>query len=236
MNYFEKIYCINLDNDTEKLSYFNNELLKTNIKNYERFAAIDGSKLDLSLIDSTIITNHSRSNIKSKHQKVFGISLTFGSLGCALSHKKIFEECQHSSKPFLIFEDDIIVEKNFTNIFEQIIQRSPEYDILYLGYNEIGGFRKKKIDDLLSVPSGLITGLYGYMLSPTGAKKLLSTIFPLNKQIDSSICDNSSRLNLLCSTERILGVTHQFGSKTQRNKSCENIYAVDDWDKLFKKV
>lgn len=235
-NYFEKIYCINLLKDKDKLLYFDQQISQTkSINHYDIFIATDGYTLDLNSIDEKIITNSARDSILSQKQKTFGISLTFGSLGCALSHKTIFEECKYSKKPFLVFEDDIIIEKNFDNMFLAIIEQPIDYDIIFLGYNEIPGFSKKKIDSVLAKPSGLITGLYGYILSPSGAQNLLDTIFPLNKQIDSSISDNANKLKLYCSSTRIVGVTHKFGSKTQRDKSCQNMYkSKDDWDKLFK--
>jgi GR25 family glycosyltransferase involved in LPS biosynthesis len=236
---FEKIYCINLDEDEKKKDFFSEQINKTLIgNNYYRFSAIDGKNLNIENIDDTIITDYARKCILEKKQKVFGITLTYGSLACALSHRTIWQECSVSKKPFLIFEDDIIPIKNFNSIFTKILNTlyTVDYDLLYLGYNEIPGFKKELINNVISKPSGLITGNYAYIVSPAGAKKLLSTIFPLNKQFDSSISDNIKSLNLLCSTSKLISASLSFGSKTQRANSCINyIQKQDDqWMRLFR--
>jgi GR25 family glycosyltransferase involved in LPS biosynthesis len=238
---FDKIYYINLDEDSNKKLFFEKQINKTILKNrYERFTAVNGKTLDINSIDSTIITEHARKCIISKKQKVFGISLTYGSLACALSHKKIWEQCAESQKPFLIFEDDIIPISNFNLIFNKILKILPStnYDLFYIGYNDIPGFKKTRIDDVISKPSGLITGNYGYIVTPNGAKKILSTIFPLNKQFDSSISDNISNFKILCSTTKLISASFSFGSKTQRAESCINSIQKneqDEWHKLFQK-
>lgn len=236
---FDKIYYVNLDEDTNKNKFFLDQISKTCLKDKcVRFSAINGKDIDINIIDDNIITKHGRSSIIQKKQKTFGISLTYGSLGCALSHKKIWHECSDSTKPYLVFEDDAIPHKQFNNIFTQINERlsSIYYDIFYIGYNQIPGFKKVKLDDVFSKPSGLITGTYGYIVSPEGAKKLLS-IFPISKQIDSSISDNLDKIKVYCSTTQIIHASSAFGSKTQRDKSCiNNIQKLDppeDWNKLF---
>lgn len=233
----DKIYYINLDEDKNKEKFFLEQIAKTSLKDKcERFAAINGKNIDINTIDNTIITNNARKSIISQKQKIYGVSLTYGSLGCALSHKKIWEQGNVSKITSLIFEDDIIPYKDFNNIFDKIILEldNLEYDIFYIGYNEIPGFKKAKINNVISKPSGLITGMYGYIVSPSGYEKLLS-IFPLNKQIDSSISDNLSKIRAYCSTIKLINANTSFGSKTQRSNSCINIYSNqnDNWCKLF---
>lgn len=236
---FNKIYYVNLNEDTNKNKFFLDQISKTSLKDKcLRFSAVNGKDIDINLIDDSIITKHGRNSIIKKKQKIFGISLTYGSLGCALSHKKIWEECSKDNKPYLVFEDDAIPHKDFNKIFNDITNRmvSIKYDLLYLGYNQIPGFKKTKIDNVISKPSGLITGTYGYIVSPLGANKLLS-IFPISKQIDSSISDNLAKFNIYCSTIQIIHASSSFGSKTQRDKSCINniqkLNLSDDWNKLF---
>lgn len=236
---FDTIYYVNLDEDTSKNIFFLDQIAKTCLKgNCIRFPAVSGKEIDIDLIGDEIITKHGRNSIIQKKQKTFGISLTYGSLGCALSHKKIWEECQNKTKPYLILEDDAVPHKEFNNIFKSIVNKlsSIQYDIFYIGYNQIPGFKKVKIDNVISKPSGLITGTYGYIVHPDGAKKLLS-IFPIDKQIDSSISANLNKFKVYCSTTQIIHASGKFGSKTQRDKSCINniqkTQPFDNWNKLF---
>lgn len=243
LNYFEKIYYINLDEDIKKKQYFEEEIKKSSInKICKRFDAVIGKYLDIRLIPDAIITEGAKKDILEKKQKIYGISLTYGSLACALSHYFIYKECANANKPYLIFEDDAILDSNFDTHLVGILNSIPQdYDIVYLGYNEIPGFGKDKISEYISKPKGLITGLYGYILSNAGAKKLVDTIFPLNKQIDSSISDNLGKFTMYCSSSRIVGVRVDFGSKTQQKASCNNIHTHEsnstktktNWDKLF---
>lgn len=238
-NYFAKIYYINLDRDYKRQIYvveqFKNSTLLQQVK---RFSAVDGKQINIDLIDESIITNNARKDILSNKQKTFGISLTYGALGCALSHKIIFEECAKSSKPYLIFEDDIIIDSNFDNQLEILLNECKNYsniDILYLGFHDIPHANKIKINDVISKPNGLTCGTYGYILWPDGAKKILDIIFPLNIQIDSSISNNLKYFNVYCSTNDLVKMTREFKSNTQQDLSCQNIYRKtdDNWDKLF---
>ena len=108
------------------------------------------------------------------------------------------------------------------------------YDILLLGYNKIPGFTRLPVNQYISKPSGLITGLYSYILTNSGAKKM-KHIFPLNKQIDSSISDNIKHFSIYCSSKPLFNVSIKFGSKTQQANSCINTVQKTDpnWNKLF---
>lgn len=238
---FDKIYYVNLLADADKNEYFLKEIQKTELAGLcERFEAVDGRKIKIEDIGSDIITESARASIISQKQRVYGISLTYGSLGCALSHKKIWEECSQGNKPYLIFEDDIIVRPSFNNQFPKIIDKLQvlNFDLFYLAYNNIPGLRKTTIDAVITKPAGLITGTYGYIVSPKGAQKLLN-IFPINKQIDSSISDNASKLDIYSATQKIIDVNTKFGSKTQRGESCINDNSQsdslkkDNWYRLF---
>ena len=69
-NYFDKIYCINLDRRIDRWEHFLNQSKKINLDNFERVSAIDGNKLNPS---------------------DFGSSLNHGELGLVLTTIKIFE-------------------------------------------------------------------------------------------------------------------------------------------------
>lgn len=239
MSFIDKyiIYYINLDNEPQRRQHTISALDKSIVVgNFERYSAIDGRTLDIDLIDDDIITPYARSEILRKKQHIFGISLTYGSLACALSHKNLWNKSLEQNKTILIFEDDIIIHDSFNQAFEDVDRASIglDYDIIYMGYNEIPGFKKTPINNVLSKPSGLITGLHCYIVSPSGAYKLLNNIFPLNKQIDSSISDNIDKLNLFCYTNSVVSQNNDFPSRTQRTNGCMNLLdKTDNWYKLF---
>lgn len=241
--FFDKIYYINLQEDKNKKEYFEKEIAKSSFlqSHCHRYEAVVGKYLDIRLVPDTIVTTRAKNDIIAQKQKTYGISLTYGALACALSHNLIYQECQNAKKPFLVLEDDIIIDNTFDNdlvqLLEEVTHNDIKYDILYLGCNEIPGFQKKIINDVISEARGLITGTYGYIVSNTGAKKLLETIFPLYKQIDSCISDNAHKLKLFCSTKKLIHVKTDFGSKTQLDASCKNVHSeigpYSEWYKLF---
>jgi hypothetical protein len=241
-SYFHKVSYINLEEDVQKKQYFEKEIQKSKFlsEHCHRYDAVMGKYLDIRLIPESIITTKAKNDIIEKKQRTYGISLTYGSLACALSHHLIYQECKSQNKPYCIFEDDIIIDNNFDNNLIAILEETKNnqtYDIIYLGYNEIPGFQKKIINNVISEPRGLITGLYGYIISNRGAQKLLDNIFPLYKQIDSCISDHRDKFDLLCATHKFVNVRTDFGSKTQLDASCKNIHSgigpYSDWYKLF---
>jgi len=241
--FFEKVYYINLEEDKNKKEYFETEISKSRFLSTScvRYEAVVGKYIDIRVIPETIITTRAKNDVIAQKQKTYGISLTYGALACALSHHLIYQECRSAKKPYLVLEDDIIIEDTFDsdliNLLNEINQNNIKYDILYLGCNEIPGFQKKIINDTISEARGLITGTYGYILSNSGAQKLLETIFPLYKQIDSCISDNAHKLKLFCSTKKLVHVRMDFGSKTQLDAACKNIHSeispYSEWYKLF---
>lgn len=235
-DYFNKIYYINLDKHIGRLDHCRLQISKSNLlTKSERFVGVDGYTVDLSKIDKTIITNTARSDILLGKQKIFGISLTYGSLGCALSHKKIFEECSVSEKPFLVLEDDFIIDYSFDDDLIDIINSIDEFDILYLGFHDIPSAKKQTLNDFISRPVGLTCGTYGYIISPQGALRLLECAFPLDCQIDSMISKNLSKMRSYCSKKTLVRMSNSFHSNTQHQISCNNIYSnIHSWMKLFK--
>lgn len=242
-DYFSKIYFLNLDRDSDRKDYILSEFSKKSELSHhiEKFSAIDGRNINLSTIDHNIITSMARKDILSQKQRIYGVSMTYGALGCALSHKNMCELClQDDGRPYLIFEDDVILDDNFDYHLQNLLNElnNKPYDIVYLGYHQIPHAKQTQINDVLSQPSGLICGTFGLFVSKTGAQKILD-LFPLNYQIDSSISHNLSKFIAYCHTLQIVKMNQSFISNTQREYSCQNNHndsdIHDDWNKLFAK-
>lgn len=241
IDYLDKIYIINLKEDRTKYESVVNHL-KLSILNdqHHRFDAVNGKFIDIRLLPNRLLLDDAKQDVLLKKQKIYGISLTYGSLGCALSHYLLYQEISKNKKPCLIFEDDIRLVTGFDEKIISLITNieNLQYDICYIGYNKIPGFSTNTINSVISKPSGLITGLYAYIVTPIGAQKILNNVFPLRHQIDSSISRNIDKLNLICSSEPLVHVQTNFVSKTQKSASCENYCqteSISDWNKLFKK-
>lgn len=107
--YFEKIYCINLEKRSDRWKLSQEQFLTHNIQ-VERYNAVDG-------------TNHERIG-----------RMSHGEIGCLLSHLNILKECKEKNiSNVLIFEDDVEFDQNFNELFFEYVKEVPEWDILYFG-------------------------------------------------------------------------------------------------------
>jgi GR25 family glycosyltransferase involved in LPS biosynthesis len=183
ISFFDKVIYINLDRRKNRKLNIETQLKKY-IKDYERFPAQDGQKLNLQLLSPDFIKKEKIHEVLSDN-KTFGITLTKGAIGCALSHKKIWEMVAQSNyEKVLVVEDDIKINKNIY-LFQKLYDKFPkDWDIIYLGSGQY--IKDKKISkNIYKLKHAYQT--IGYVINNKSAKKLLKGVFPLTQQIDSSI-------------------------------------------------
>lgn len=122
-DFFEKIYCINLDNRSDRWQNCLDIFQKYNLNSCERISGVKILEEDFPYLDQ-----------KSKSQ-----------LGCALSFYRILKNAYDNEfKNVLIFEDDfyfIYPKEKTEEILSNSIKDLPqEWDILYLGANVMYDF------------------------------------------------------------------------------------------------
>ena len=137
------------------------------------------------------------------HIRVEAIDLTRGGIGCAMSHIRIWEEIVKGDdikgeKYFVVLEDDVYVTHDFDVKFQRYISEVPDkFDIIYLGtqyYVKYASLYRQNSDNenkqMLPHVKRVLNdhyGTFGYIVSYSGAKKLLANVYPLTQQIDSYI-------------------------------------------------
>jgi glycosyl transferase family 25 len=185
----------------------------------ERVDAVDGKKLKKEDISGNLISSEGITDAYNKHQRVYE-PLTQGGIGCALSHKKVYEKIiDDGIDKCLILEDDSKFDIDFFNKLKDVEKYIPlDFDMLFLGYHV--SHIKKEINDYYFKPNK-VYGLFGYIVSNQGAKKLLE-MFPLTYQIDTEISNNMSNFNAYCVKPNYhviysdrSSVTTQFGTDIQ---------------------
>lgn len=124
-DFFDAIYCVNLDERTDRWHHAQVELDKLKIRDrVERFSAIKPSH-----------DERWNRNVPWKGKKRFPF---LGAVGCAESHKSIIQTAKNQNlKNVLVLEDDFMVndfnwEKNLTNGISEL---PTEWDLFYLGYD-----------------------------------------------------------------------------------------------------
>nr|XP_046917261.1 glycosyltransferase 25 family member-like [Dermatophagoides farinae] len=114
--------------------------------------------------------------------------ITFGEIGCFLSHYRVWEEASRENySKIIVLEDDVRFDWNFRSQWSQIFNRfetlSNQYDFLYLGRKlNDGQYDKEEIIDELFVRPRYSYWTIGYLLTRNGIEKLLQAN-PLNRMI-----------------------------------------------------
>jgi len=162
-------FVISLENRNDRRKHCENEFKRNDIA-FEFFTATDGEILRKE--DSQYITKRSRANLSN------------GSIGCAISHMKIWESIskKDSANLYLIFEDDIVLTHDFNTKIQNLLTEIPiDFDLINLG-----GFNNRGRDIHYFVNNNLFKsynprrGLYGYIINSKSAKKLIDLIKPLD--------------------------------------------------------
>lgn len=135
-DYFDNIYVLNLDKDTQRMKRMSNILNELNIK-YERFPGIYGKDRieehsKIKNLNNSIWENQHMSKVKNK------ISKNIGAFGCLLSHRAIIQDAINKKyKKILILEDDIMIYENFNKRLNEILPIiSERWKLLYLGASQ----------------------------------------------------------------------------------------------------
>jgi len=173
-----KMKCINLKRRPDRKALVERELQKTNLMDKcEFFEAIDGKLLEPTDNIIKMFEGNDFGTIKSV-------------IGCALSHMELWKQLlqDDSHDYYLILEDDIAMDINFRfklNKIMTILDNIKDWDILYLGYHirkqqkeqYIKTCQETKTLTILPYNTAItIGGLFGYLLTKSGAQKFLKFI------------------------------------------------------------
>lgn len=158
--YFDKIFCINLDRRPDKWALSEAEFKKIGIS-VERFAAIDGASLTL---PSTA-------------------KITAAEAGCSLSHLTLLKRMVESGwSRILILEDDVEFMDGANQFFNQWMQQVPtDWDMLYLGGNNVS--QPTRISRNVSkIIRTYTTSSYG--ITNAMAQQVIANVESLSSQVD----------------------------------------------------
>lgn len=176
------IWVINLDKSTDRMNRIKKNFEEHKIK-FNRFSAIYGKNVSKEYMNK---------NVNSICKKLL---CNYGIIGCAASHKTLWQQLIDSDENFyIIFEDDIELNQKSFETIKKIIPylNNEEYDIDYLNLNCInfGCSIQKTIFTIDEYKFGkpyvpLQTG--AYIITKKGAKKLLNYISNTSYHVDFEI-------------------------------------------------
>lgn len=128
--YFDQIYCINLDSKPARWKRVNTRFQENELC-VHRFSAADGYSENL-LQEYAVIRE--RLNKEEKIQPFY--LQNSRALGCLISNIQIIEDAKRKGhQRILLFDDDVVFHRNFKSLIEKIISL-PQWKLLYLGCSQ----------------------------------------------------------------------------------------------------
>ena len=164
--YFDKIYVINLDKRSDRLSDFHEEIKNFDIYGVERFSAIDG-----------VIHHNEDSKILT------------GEIGILMSHLEIIKNAHAEGlNNILILEDDVIFTDEINKLDEYMDEVPKNWDFIYFGGNHVYGEKPIKISDRILKLNGTVA-LQCVALNKSLFETLLILLPQMKKQVDAYYAD-----------------------------------------------
>lgn len=172
-----ELICINLKRREDRKINMVHQFSTLDIK-YKIFEAIDGNNLEPTKELIQLFKNNDFGTRK-------------GIVGSALSHKKIWEQLVEDKykKYYIIIEDDCELHQKFNEYLTKVqekINKLKDFDILFMAYTLYDDkkflYNNENFDDVVNIniidfdKSNYIGGFFGYIISKSGATKLLNYI------------------------------------------------------------
>ena len=241
------IFIINLKKDIEKEEHMQKLCQRLGLE--VRFIeAVDGKYLSQEEVDSVYSEKRSIEEI--------GRGLSRGEIGCALSHKKIYQKIvDENMSQAVIFDDDIELNEKLVNFFHDEMALPDNMELLLLGYWFYGikntefliSYRKQvEFSDTVKLVRFIknMHGTYGYLITQDGAKKLLTY---LNEKIYMPIdhyTGDEKFVNLYGIYPSVVAISDKFDMNTElekerqheRMKNRNNISEHGEIKIIFKKL
>ncbi len=174
-----RTFIINLKESTDRRQYMINEMKKTNLE-YEFFDAVNGR--NIRNIDEIYLREDSFKKIRK--------ILTYGEIGCAMSHLLIYKKMiDENIEQALILEDDIIVSNDFKHVFNELLKIKKNNYVILLGQSD-PQLLKKIYRQTVAPKYSLVKifdsgyGTYGYIIDNAAARVIYSMNYPVLYEAD----------------------------------------------------
>jgi GR25 family glycosyltransferase involved in LPS biosynthesis len=191
---FDAVYLLNLDRRTDRLQHATAQLARARITEYERVSGVDGAKANFAqLRDTGLMTQIGYERLHlPKEQKLFGMDLTPGAVGCALGHRKVWETVvARGHAAALILEDDVEFHPRFHKLIAERWQHVPaDWGIVYLGGLDLmhAGKPPRPVTNGVRLAYQGQRELTAYVVNAASAQRCLELSVPMTWQVDTHIC------------------------------------------------
>ena len=221
-----KYFIILLERDEKRVHHVENHV-KKNIPELEIFKAIDAKT---NVLDEMVKNGN--------FDKTYLKYCLRGQLGVTLSHLSVWNKIVNENiSEAVIFEDDAQLTDDFHSKLENILIELPkDYDLLYLfihpkQYTKVTEKSDYYIKDKTNIVKAYPTfGMVSYILSYSGAKKLIKMFKNIKHNVDLQLMKNIETINAFSVKENIVNTIGQFSLKFD-NKLKSNIWGTEKFIK-----
>lgn len=232
-----KIFVINLKKDFKKK------------ENMEKI--LQDLNLDFEFIDAIYGKHLSKEEINARYDENLAIRengrpISKGEIGCVLSHSSIYKKVlEENIENALILEDDIQIDKNILDVFENINNFPKDWECILLSYYSETYYKKKycinyssrkKISNNLKVgrfvTSPMISGA-GYIINKAGARKLLNAIGEKIKKPIDRYTGDEKYINLYGVVPRLIKVDPYYGEQSNLEFERSHLMGYNENNKSF---
>eukprot|EP00331_Platyophrya_macrostoma_P010723 CAMPEP_0176426198 /NCGR_PEP_ID=MMETSP0127-20121128/11810_1 /TAXON_ID=938130 /ORGANISM="Platyophrya macrostoma, Strain WH" /LENGTH=202 /DNA_ID=CAMNT_0017807441 /DNA_START=273 /DNA_END=881 /DNA_ORIENTATION=+ len=129
-----------------------------------------------------------------REEKLFGMDLTPGAIGCALGHRRIWQRVvDEDIKTALILEDDVEFHPRFARLLPDLWRRIPsDWGMVYFGGLDLlakGKPPRPFLADGVRLAYNGHRELTAYVVNAASAKRCLELSAPMTWQVDTHICN-----------------------------------------------
>jgi len=197
------VYCVNLDRRPERWAFMQSQFARLRLP-VRRWSAVDGQDVDIHMLaDGGLVNPKALSRyFLPDEMKLFGVDLTAGGVGCALSHMQIWKDVvenfpDEGKSWFLIVEDDCQFTSDFDEdcLSARIAQVPDDWEMVFLGGADL--MRRQAALEVAPGVRRLYRGFRettAYLISVAGCKACLEVSVPMSWQIDTHLTENEVEL------------------------------------------
>eukprot|EP00759_Apiculatamorpha_spiralis_P047282 PhF_6_TR43081/c0_g1_i1/m.65778 len=193
--FFDAVYVINLTHRKDRWDHITKLMGQIGFGDtepYRRYPAIYGRNVNpQTLVKRGLLSPFGLTRLTlPDNEKIWGMDLTQGGIGCALSHIHLWSRISALNlQSVLIVEDDTEFAPNFFERLEVVWPQIPtDWEVLYLsGLDTTNECGKLMVSTNISRVPQLYRTTNLYMVNAKGSRSLLKRCVPLTFQLDTQM-------------------------------------------------
>ncbi|MHC0614071.1 glycosyltransferase family 25 protein [Komagataeibacter oboediens] len=146
----------------------------------------------MNAVDATSLTERDYGIYNRCRRRIFmGKDLYPGEIACLLSHKKALQQIAAKDRPWIVLEDDVLLSPDWPYVVRALMQRRDEWEFVrFFGDAKHATRLQRKLVPLgrnywLTRISTTPGGAHAYLVSPSGARKILRCLHYTATPIDT---------------------------------------------------